>query len=234
LRLIGDIGSGGLLGAVSAYRNGIEIYKGVIDAAANRGKAKILSRPNLMTSDNRKRACSSARKCRSSPRSPAATSRATRPRTSCRASVPRHGAGDPGPAPGQLRGLVNLELSLEISEVAPGESAGGIQSPTFTTRKPRPASSSTAAKPSSSRHHRRVDQRREGGRSLPDGRAVPGPLFRGTSTSRRRVELIVLITPFVVRDRDEARSVTRTSVAAVEGCSRTSNSSKHAIRLPTP
>ena len=37
---------------------------------------------------------------------------------------------------------------------------------------------------------------------------VLGRLFRSDTNTRRRTELIVLITPFVVRDRDEARSVT--------------------------
>jgi type II secretory pathway component GspD/PulD (secretin) len=37
---------------------------------------------------------------------------------------------------------------------------------------------------------------------------VLGQLFRGKSDSKRRTELIVLITPYVVRDRKEARSVT--------------------------
>ncbi|MFN2377564.1 MAG: type II secretion system protein GspD, partial [Candidatus Binatia bacterium] len=46
---------------------------------------------------------------------------------------------------------------------------------------------------------------------------VLGPLFRSTGTSRRRTELIVLITPFVVRDRDEARSVTEDFRRRVDG-----------------
>ena len=219
LRLIGDIGSGGLLGAVSAYRNGIEIYKGVIDAAANRGKAKILSRPNLMTSDNQEARLLVGQEV------PILTTQSgsniqSNSTTDILQSVQYRDTGLVIRALPQVNseGLVNLELSLEISEVAPGESAGGIQSPTFTTRK---AETSVVVNSGETLViggiiAESTNDEKEGVPYLMD---VPflGPLFRGTSTSRRRVELIVLITPFVVRDRDEARSVTEDFRRRVDG-----------------
>jgi len=45
---------------------------------------------------------------------------------------------------------------------------------------------------------------------------VLGQLFRGHSNSKRSTELIILITPYVVRDRQEARSVTAQFKARVD------------------
>jgi len=219
LRLIGDIGTGGLLGAVSAYRNGIEIYRGVIDAAASRGKAKILSRPNLMTSDNQEARLLVGQEV------PILTSQSNstvqnNSTTQILQSVQYRDTGLVIRALPQVNseGLVNLELSIEISEVAPGESAGDIQSPTFTTRK---AETSVVVNSGETLIiggiiAESTNDTKEGVPYLMD---VPflGPLFRGTDTSRRRVELIILITPFVVRDRDEARSVTEDFRRRVDG-----------------
>ena len=210
LRLIGTIGSGGLLGAVSAYRNGIEIYKGLVKAAANRGKAKILSRPNLMTSDNTKARLLVGQEV------PILTSQSnssiqTNSTTQILQSVQYKDTGVVIEALPQVNseGLVNLELAIEISEVAAKASAGGIQSPTFTTRKADTAvvvnSGETLVIGGIIAESHNDD--REGVPYLMDI-PVLGRLFRSDTTSRKRTELIVLITPFVVRDRDEARSVT--------------------------
>jgi general secretion pathway protein D len=219
LRLIGDIGTGGLLGTISAYRNGIEIYRGLIEAAANRGKAKILSRPNLMTSDNQEARLLVGQEV------PILTSQSSSnvqsdSTTQILQSVQYRDTGLVIRALPQVNseGLVNLELSLEISEVAPGESAGDIQSPTFTTRK---AETSVVVHSGETLIiggiiAESTTDNREGVPYLMDI-PVLGPLFRGTDTTRRRVELIILITPFVVRDRDEARTVTEDFRRRVDG-----------------
>jgi general secretion pathway protein D len=219
LRLIGDMGTGGLLGTISAYRNGIEIYRGIIDAAANRGKAKILSRPNLMTSDNQEARLLVGQEV------PILTSQSSSnvqsdSTTQILQSVQYRDTGLVIRALPQVNseGLVNLELSLEISEVAPGESAGDIQSPTFTTRK---AETSVVVHSGETLIiggiiAESTTDNKEGVPYLMDI-PVLGPLFRGTDTNRRRVELIILITPFVVRDRDEARTVTEDFRRRVDG-----------------
>ncbi len=210
LRLIGAIGSGGLLGAVTAYRSGIEIYKGVINAAANRGKAKILSRPNLMTSDNQEARLLVGQEV------PILTTQSNstvqnNSTTQLLQSVQYRDTGLVIRALPQVNseGLVNLELSLEISEVAPGQSAGGIQSPTFTTRK---AETTVVVNSGETLIIGGIiaDSNNSDKEGVPYLMDVPvlGRLFRSDTNTRRRVELIVLITPFVVRDRDEARSVT--------------------------
>jgi general secretion pathway protein D len=219
LRLIGDIGTGGLLGTISAYRNGIEIYRGVIDAAASRGKAKILSRPNLMTSDNQEARLLVGQEV------PILTSQSSSnvqsdSTTQILQSVQYRDTGLVIRALPQVNseGLVNLELSLEISEVAPGESAGDIQSPTFTTRK---AETSVVVHSGETLIIGGIiaESTNDDRNGVPYLMDVPvlGPLFRGTNTTRRRVELIILITPFVVRDRDEARTVTEDFRRRVDG-----------------
>jgi general secretion pathway protein D len=219
LRLIGDIGTGGITGAISAYRNGIEIYRGVLNASASRGKAKILSRPNLMTSDNQEARLLVGQEV------PILTSQSSSnvqsdSTTQILQSVQYRDTGLVIRALPQVNseGLVNLELSLEISEVAPGESAGDIQSPTFTTRK---AETSVVVHSGETLIiggiiAESTNDDKEGVPYLMD-LPVLGPLFRGTDTRRRRVELIILITPFVVRDRDEARTVTEDFRRRVDG-----------------
>jgi general secretion pathway protein D len=219
LRLIGDIGTGGLLGTISAYRNGIEIYRGIINAAANRGKAKILSRPNLMTSDNQEARLLVGQEV------PILTSQSSSnvqsdSTTQILQSVQYRDTGLVIRALPQVNseGLVNLELSLEISEVAPGESAGDIQSPTFTTRK---AETSVVVHSGETLIIGGIiaESTTDNRNGVPYLMDVPvlGTLFRGTDTTRRRVELIILITPFVVRDRDEARTVTEDFRRRVDG-----------------
>lgn len=210
LRAIGSLGAGGLFGAVSHFRNGIEVYRGVINAAANNGKAKVLSRPNLMTSDNQEARILIGQEV------PIITSTAdtnvqTNGQTQFLQNIQYRDTGLIIRVLPQVNseGLVNLQLAIEVSEIAPGQSADGIQSPTFTTRE-----AETTVVVNSGETiiiggiiFETVNQDEEG---VPYLMNVPvlGRLFRSDSTTRRRTELIILITPFVVRDRDEARSVT--------------------------
>lgn len=242
LRLIGDIGTGGLFGAISAYRNGIEVYRGVINAAANSGKARILSRPNLMTSDNQEARLLVGQEV------PILTSQSssnvqTDSTTQILQSVQYRDTGIVIRALPQVNseGLVNLEMSIEISEVAPGESAGEIQSPTFTTRKAETSvvvhSGETLVIGGIIAEASNDDQ--EGVPYLMDV-PVLGPLFRSTTSRKRRTELIILITPFVVRDRDEARSVTEDFRRRVENVLRdvemveTADPASHTLIIEAP
>ena len=242
LRLIGAIGSGGALGAVSAYRNGIEFYRGVLNAAANHGKAKILSRPNLMTSDNQEARLLVGQEV------PILTTQSNstvqnNANTQILQSVQYRDTGLVISALPQVNseGLVNLELSLEISEVAAGESAGNIQSPTFTTRKAETTvvvnSGETLVIGGIIAESSSED--REGVPYLMD-LPVLGVLFRSTTARKRRVELIILITPFVVRDRDEARAVTEDFRRRVDGVLKdveileTTDPASHTLILEAP
>ncbi len=242
LRMIGNIGSGGLLGIVSAYRNGIEVYRGVINAAANSGKARILSRPNLMTSDNQEARLLVGQEV------PILTSQSssnvqTDSTTQILQSVQYRDTGIVIRALPQVNseGLVNLELSIEISEVAPGDSAGDIQSPTFTTRKAETTvvvhSGETLVIGGIIAEAGTNDK--EGVPYLMDV-PVLGPLFRSTTSRKRRTELIILITPFVVRDRDEARSVTEDFRRRVENVLRdvemveTADPASHTLIIEAP
>jgi general secretion pathway protein D len=106
-------------------------------------------------------------------------------------------------------GLVNMVLSQEVSEVAGTTFSSGIVSPSFTTRE-----TETSVVVQSGETiiiggiiQETVNQSRGG---VPFFMDIPffGQFFRRDSSRQNRTELIVLITPYVVRTRGEARSVT--------------------------
>ena len=210
LRAIGSIGAGGILGTFSNYRNGVEIYKGVIDAQASRGKIKVLSRPHLMTSDNKEARILVGQEV------PILTSQSnstvqTNSTTQILQSVQYRDTGIIISVLPQVNseGLVNLELSQEVSEIASQKQSATIQSPTFTTRE---AQTTVVVNSGETIVIGGIisDTMTEDRTGVPYLMDVPvlGRLFGGDSTQRRRTELIILITPYVVRDREEAEAVT--------------------------
>ena len=107
-----------------------------------------------------------------------------------------------------------MELSLEVSDIDNEATVAlqetlSLQSPTFTTREAETTvvvnSGDTLVIGGIIRESR--DESRQGVPYLMDV-PVLGRLFRNNADGVDRTELIVLITPFVVRDRDEALSVT--------------------------
>ena len=126
-------------------------------------------------------------------------------------AVPRHRQDSHRAAAGELEG------PGEPADPTGGErrrrrrSFGNTNSPSFTTRE-----AETTARRAGRRdgHHRRHHRRlrsstRATGRSLPDGHAGPRPRSSArTPTTSTRTELLITITPSVIRNRDEAREVT--------------------------
>jgi general secretion pathway protein D len=101
-------------------------------------------------------------------------------------------------------------VSQEVSEIAgAADSVQGITSPTFTTRE---AETTVVVQSGETMVIGGIiaETKSTSRTGVPYLMDVPvlGQLFRGHSNSNRRTELIVLITPYVVRDRNEARSVT--------------------------
>jgi len=210
LRAIGSLGASGMLGTFSSYRAGIEVYRGIINAEANRGKIKILSRPHLMTSDNQEARILVGQEV------PILTSQAssnvqTNSTTQILQSVQYRDTGIIVRVLPQVNseGLVNLELSQEVSEIASRNQSADIQSPTFTTRE---AETTVVVNSGETIIIGGIiaDAMTEDRTGVPFLMNVPvlGRLFGGESTQRRRTELIILITPYVVRDREEAQAVT--------------------------
>jgi general secretion pathway protein D len=120
------------------------------------------------------------------------------------------------------KGLVNMQIRQEVSDVQPGaESFGNTQSPAFTTRE---AETTVVVQDSESIiiggiiddniSHTRI--------GIPFLMDIPvlGRLFRSETDSNDRTELIVLITPYVIRNRDEAHEVTDSFSARLEGLER--------------
>jgi len=105
-------------------------------------------------------------------------------------------------------GLVNMEIRQEVSQVA-SATTGAIQSPTFSTRE----SETTVVVQSGETIviggiiDDTVDRTRTGIPFLMDI-PVLGRAFRVDSDSVSRTELIILLTPHVVRDRQESRMAT--------------------------
>lgn len=115
------------------------------------------------------------------------------------------------------QGLVNLEITQEVSNIK-STSTGGIQSPTFSTRE----SQTTVVVQSGETVviggiiQEQVDHTRSGIPYLMDIPAI-GRVFRFESDKSQRVELIVLLTPHVVRNRQEAREATGEFIGRLRG-----------------
>ncbi len=117
-------------------------------------------------------------------------------------------------------GLVNMQIRQEVSQVA-SATTGGIQSPTFSTRE----SETTVVVQSGETIviggiiDDTVDRSRTGVPLLMDIPVV-GRAFRVESDTVRRTELIVLLTPHVVRDRQESRNATEAFKSRLKGMER--------------
>ena len=114
-------------------------------------------------------------------------------------------------------GMVSLEIVQEVSDVV-RTSSSNIDSPTFQQRR----INSTAAVENGSTVllagliREREDDAENG---IPGLHTLPiiGKLFGTTDSDRQRTELIVLITPRVIRDRVDAKNVTRDLLRRYEG-----------------
>ncbi|MFT4570092.1 MAG: general secretion pathway protein D [Hyphomicrobiaceae bacterium] len=212
VRLIGNLGSSGLSGTVSHFRDGVEVYKAVIDANRSQGRIKVLSRPHIMTSDNQEARILIGQEV------PIITSQSDTDVVSNNSTrfLQNVQYRDTGVIISVLpqvnsEGLVNLQIQNEVSEIdnSTNDATADISSPTFRTRE-----AETTVVVSSGETiviggiiSETSNENRSGVPYLMN-LPVIGRYFRSSSQDLRRTELIILITPFVVRDREEAKSVT--------------------------
>ena len=106
-------------------------------------------------------------------------------------------------------GLVNMEIRQEVSNVGV-TSFGDTNSPSFTSRETE--TTVVVRDRESVLIGGIIDERVERSRNgIPFLMDVPvlGRLFRVEQDKRERTELIILITPYVIRDRNEAQAVTQ-------------------------
>jgi general secretion pathway protein D len=115
------------------------------------------------------------------------------------------------------KGLVNMQIRQEVSDVGQ-PSFGNTNSPSFRTRE---AETTVVVQDGESVLiggiiDDLITHTRSGIPYLMD---IPtlGVLFRSESDSVRRTELLILITPYVIRNREEARDVTETFDARQRG-----------------
>ena len=106
-------------------------------------------------------------------------------------------------------GLVNMEIRQEVSDVGVA-SFGDTNSPSFTSRE---TETTVVVRNRESVLiggiiDERIERTRNGVPLLMDV-PVLGRLFRFEQDRRERTELVVLITPYVIRDRNEAQTVTK-------------------------
>jgi len=106
-------------------------------------------------------------------------------------------------------GLVTLDIAQEVSDVVPGPSAGGINSPTFSQRN---VSSRVVVQDGQTVGLAGLirDGATRTSSGIPFLKDVPllGLLAGSQTNARTRTELLVLITPHVVHDQRDARALT--------------------------
>ncbi len=130
-------------------------------------------------------------------------------------------------------GLVNMEIEQEVSNVGL-TSFGDTSSPSFTSRK---TNTTVIVRDRESVLiggiiDERVERQRNGVPYLMDV-PVLGRIFRVEKDRRERTELIVLITPYVIRNRGEAEAVTREFTSRISKIEEMINRSRRGAALPS-
>lgn len=207
-RVDGTFGGGGINATLSWFSGD---YTATLTALADKQKLKVLSRPHILTADNQEARILVGAEI------PIITSQSDSGSQNDGTSVFRQNVEyrDTGVVVHvtpqvNSQGLVNMIISQEVSDIAGSTlQVEGIVSPSFTTRE----TETTVVVQSGETiviGGIIADTKRESRSGIPFFMDIPvlGQLFRSRSDESDRTELIILITPYVVRDRDEARSVT--------------------------
>jgi len=195
-------------------------YSVTLDAIARKNKLKILSRPHILTADNQEARILVGQEVPILTSQSASGVQGTTGQTQILQSVQYRDTGVVINVTPQVNseGLVNMLVSEEVSEISSAaQSVQEISSPTFTTRE---AQTTVVVQGGETVVIGGIisEAKTDTKSGVPYLMDVPvlGQLFRGHSDSTRRTELIILITPYVVRDRQEARTVTTQFKARVD------------------
>jgi len=208
----------GMFGLISDDRN----FAIVMNAAAGKNKLKVLSAPHIMTADNHEAHILVGDEVPIVTTQSNATTVQTNGTSNILQNIQYRDTGVILTVLPQVNseGLVNMQIRQEVSQVK-SDTTGGIQSPTFSTRE----SETTVVVQSGETIviggiiDDTVDRSRTGIPYLMDIPVV-GRAFRVDSDNVRRTELIVLLTPHVVRDRQESRTATEAFKSRLEGMRR--------------
>jgi general secretion pathway protein D len=207
-RVDGTLGGSGLNATLSWFSGD---YTATLTALADKQKLKVLSRPHILTADNQEARILVGAEI------PIITSQSDSGAQDGGTSVFRQNVEyrDTGVVVHvtpqvNSQGLVNMIISQEVSDIAGATlQVEGIVSPSFTTRE---TETTVVVQSGETIVIGGIisDTKRESRSGVPFLMDVPvlGQLFRNRSKENERTELIILITPYVIRDRNEARSVT--------------------------
>jgi general secretion pathway protein D len=207
----------GFFGVISDNRN----FAIALNAAAGKNKLKVLSSPHLMTADNHEAHILVGNEV------PIITTQQNANQTTLGTSniLQNIQYRDTGVILTVLpqvnsEGLVNMQIRQEVSQIA-SATTGGIDSPTFSTRE----SETTVVVQSGETIviggiiDDTVDRSRTGIPFLMDIPVV-GRAFRVDHDNVKRTELVVLLTPHVVRDRQESHTATEAFKSRLESLHR--------------
>lgn len=192
----------------AVWRGSTGSIKAVLSALANNTKVNIISSPHIMVTDNQVARINVGASVpvqgqstiTGSTASTAITTSVQYVDTGVLLSVRPHiNAG----------GLVNLEINQEVSDVQPGVTTQGLNSPTINKRS---AQTTVAVQSGDTMVLGGLikDDKSDGSSGLPGLSEIPilGALFGTKTQSNTRRELIITITPRVVEDTSQAREVT--------------------------
>lgn len=208
----------GVFAVVSDNRN----FAAVLNAAAGKNKLKVLSSPHLMTADNHEAHILVGNEVPIITTQSNSTTITTQGTSNILQNIQYRDTGVIMTVLPQVNseGLVNMQIRQEVSQIA-SATTGGIASPTFSTRE----SETTVVVQSGETIviggiiDDTVDRSRTGVPYLMDIPVI-GRAFRVDTDSVKRTELVVLLTPHVVRDRQESRSATEAFLSRLQGMRR--------------
>ena len=208
----------GFFGVISDNRN----FAAVLNAAADKDKLKVLSSPHLMTADNHEAHILVGNEVPIITTQSNASNVQTNGTSNILQNIQYRDTGVIMTVLPQVNseGLVNMQIRQEVSQIA-SATTGGIASPTFSTRE----SETTVVVQSGETIviggiiDDTVDRSRTGIPYLMDIPVI-GRAFRVDSDNVKRTELVVLLTPHVVRDRQESRSATEAFLSRLKGMRR--------------
>ena len=210
----GGTSAAGAKRGVKIGKNGIfsfitdqEHFVAMINAVNNRSKVNILATPHVIAADNREAHILIGEEV------PILTStqQSTLATANIVSSIQYRDTGTILTILPQVNstGMVNMEIRQEVSNVGVA-SFGDTNSPSFTSRETE--TTVVVRNRESVLIGGIIDERVERSRNgVPFLMDVPvlGRLFRVEQDKRERTELVILITPYVIRDRNEAQIVTK-------------------------
>lgn len=198
-----NIGRGGIFSFITDQ----DRFVALINAVNSRSKVNILATPHIIAADNREAHILIGEEV------PILTStqQSTLATANIVSSIQYRDTGTILTILPQVNsaGLVNMEIRQEVSNVG-ATSFGDTNSPSFTSRETE--TTVVVRNRESVLIGGIIDERVERARNgVPFLMDVPvlGRLFRVEQDKRERTELVILITPYVIRDRNEAQIVTK-------------------------